>query len=124
MEDSATSTPGRRSHSMTRRTPLIRPPLWPPPARPRSFPPGRIFSRHVPAALALAAALLAGAAPAHAADRLARVVVVERAPATPAAERAVRGHGGAVGRPPPPAGGFLARVPLRAPPAPRPPPPP
>src|SRR4051794_29039871 len=117
MEDSATSTPGRRSHSMTRRTPLIRPPLWPPPARPRSFPPGRIFSRHAPAVLALAAALLAGAAPAHAADRLARVVVVERAPASPAAERAVRRHGGAVGRRLPLVGGFVARVPVRALPA-------
>src|SRR4051812_9099542 len=114
---SATPTPGRRSHSMTRPTPLIRSAPWPPPARSRSFPPGRIFSRHVPAALALAAALLAGAAPAHAADRLARVVVVERAPATPAAQRAVRGHGGAVGRRLPLAGGFVARVPVRALPA-------
>src|SRR4051812_12112000 len=117
MEDSATSTPGRRSHSMTRRNPLIRSTLWHPPARTRSFPPGRIFSRHAPAALALAAALLAGAAPAHAADRLARVVVVERAPASPAAERAVRRHRGAVGRRLPLAGGFVARVPVRALPA-------
>src|SRR3954447_4148982 len=117
MEDSATPTPGRRSHSMTRRNPLIRSTLWHPPARTRSFPPGRIFSRHAPAALALAAALLAGAAPAHAADRLARVVVVGRPPASPAAERAVRRHRGAVGRRLPLAGGFVARVPVRALPA-------
>src|SRR4051795_3763028 len=125
---SATPTPGRRSHSMTRRNPLIRSAPWQPPARSRSFPRGRIFSRHVPAALALAAALLAGAAPAHAADRLppprrvgrgARPPVGGRRagggpgappPATPAAERAVRGHGGAVGRRLPLAGGFVARV--------------
>src|SRR3954452_15127243 len=114
---SATPTPGRRSHSMTRRNPLIRSAPWHPPARSRSFPPGRIFSPPAPAALALAAALLAGAAPAHAADRLARVVVVERAPASPAAERAVRRHGGAVGRRLPLAGGFVARVPVLALPA-------
>src|SRR3954447_19265498 len=80
MEDSATPTPGRRSHSMTRRNPLTRSALWHPPARSRSFPPGRFLARPAPAALALPAALLAGGAPARAADRLARVVVVERAP--------------------------------------------
>jgi serine protease AprX len=90
---------------------------WHPPARTRPVPPGRILSRHAPAALALAAALLVGAAPAHAADRLARVVVVERAPASPAAERAVRRHAGAVGRRLPLAGGFVARIPARALPA-------
>src|SRR4051812_17714249 len=117
MEDSATPTPGRRSHSMTRRNPLIRSAPWHPPARSRSFPPGRIFPRPARAVLALPAALRAGGAPAHAAGRLARVVVVERAPASPAAERAVRRHGGAVGRRLPLAGGFVARVPVRALPA-------
>jgi serine protease AprX len=102
---------------MPRRTALIRFTLWHPPARSRPFPPGRFFSRHATAAMALAAALLASAAPAHAADRLARVVVVERAPASSAAERAVRRHGGAVGRRLPLAGGFAARVPVRALPA-------
>jgi serine protease AprX len=57
------------------------------------------------------------AAPARAADRLARVVIVERAPASPAAERAVRRQGGTVGRHLDLAGGFAARVPARALPA-------
>jgi len=118
MEDSATPTPARRFQPMTRRTTsLIRSLPWRPPARPRPLPPGRIFSRHATAALALAAALLAGAAPAHAAGRSARVVVVERAPASVAAERAVRRQGGTVGRRLPLAGGFVARVPARALPA-------
>src|SRR3954453_20076577 len=85
---SATPTPGRRSHSMTRRNPLIRSAPGPPPARSRSSPPGRIFSRHVPAALALAAALLAGAAPAHAADRLPLAAGGRRVAAAPAADGA------------------------------------
>ena len=69
--------------------------------------------------LALAAALLVSAAPAHAAapHRTAKVVVVERAPASAAAERAVRRLGGTVGRPLPLAGGFAARVPPTALPA-------
>jgi serine protease AprX len=67
--------------------------------------------------LALVVALLASAAPANAAGDLARVVVVERAPASPAAERAVRTHGGTVGRRLPLAGGFAARVPAGALPA-------
>src|SRR4051812_16158024 len=99
---------------LTRSTPLTR---WRPPARFRPIPPGRILSRHATAAMVLAAALLAGAAPAHAADRLARVVVVERAPASPAAERVVRRDGGAVERRLPLVGGFAARVPIRALPA-------
>jgi len=45
------------------------------------------------------------------------VVVVERAPASPAAERAVRRLGGTVGRPLPLAGAFAARVPRAALPA-------
>src|SRR4051812_46509290 len=101
---------------LTRSTPFS---LWRPPARSRPIPPGRILSRHATAAMALAAALLAGAAPAHAADRLARVVVVERAPASPAAERAVRRDGAAPPPPPPPAARGWG--PPRAPP-PRPPP--
>src|SRR3954447_8562179 len=100
--------------AMPRRTSLIRLTLWHPRARTRPFPPGRMLSRHAAAALVLAAALLAGAAAAHAADRLARVAVVARAPASPAAERAVRRHGGAVGRRLPLAGAFAARVPVRA----------
>jgi serine protease AprX len=71
--------------------------------------------------LALAAALLVGAAPAHASraparmiHRSVRVVVVERAPASTAAESAVRRAGGTVGRPLPLAGAFAARVPARA----------
>jgi serine protease AprX len=74
--------------------------------------------------VALAAALLVSAAPAHASaspatapDRAARVVVVERAPASSAAERAVVRAGGTVGRRLPLAGGFAARVPARALPA-------
>jgi serine protease AprX len=67
--------------------------------------------------VALAAALLVSAAPAHAADRLTRVVVVERTPAAHTAERAVRRHGGTVGRVLPLAGGFSARVPARSLPA-------
>jgi serine protease AprX len=102
---------------MNARTRLIRLSLWHPPARTGPFPPGRRSSRHAPAVVALAAALLVSAAPAHAADRLARVVVVERAPATHTAERAVRRHGGAVGRALPLAGGFSARVPARSLPA-------
>ena len=90
---------------------------WHPPARTAPIPPGRRFSRHAPAVLALVAALLVSAAPASAADRLVRVVVVERAPASPAAERAVRRHGGTVGRHLDLAGGFAARVPARALPA-------
>lgn len=73
--------------------------------------------RHAPAVVALAAALLMSAAPAHAAGRLAPVVVVERAPASAAAERAVRRLGGTVDRALPLAGGFAARVPSRALPA-------
>src|SRR3954447_24769161 len=103
--------------AMPRRTSLIRLTLWHPPARTRPFPPGRMLSRHAAAALVLAAALLAGAAPAHAADRLARAARGERAPASPAAERAVRRHGGAAGGRLPLAGGFVARVPVRALPA-------
>src|SRR3954453_6765230 len=109
---SAPPTPGRRSPSMTRRNPLIRSAPWHPPARSRSFPPGRIFSRHVPAALALAGGLLAGAAPAPARPPRPRAAppppraayrspgwgAAGPPPAPPAAERAVRGHGGAVGR--------------------------
>jgi serine protease AprX len=87
---------------------------WHPPARTGSFPPGRWFSRHAPAVVALAAALLVSAAPAHAAESVSRVVVVERAPASPAAERAVRRAGGSVGRRLALAGGFAARVPARA----------
>ncbi len=102
---------------MNRRTRLIRLSLWHPPARTGPIPPGRRASRHAPAVLALAAALLVSAAPAHAADHLARVVVVERAPATQAAERAVRRHGGTVGRALPLAGGFAARVPAGSLPA-------
>jgi serine protease AprX len=74
--------------------------------------------------VALAVALLVSAAPAHASaspatapDRAARVVVVERAPASSAAERAVVRAGGTVGRRLPLAGGFAARVPARALPA-------
>jgi serine protease AprX len=89
---------------MNATTRLIRLCQWHPPARTRRF-------------VALVAALLVGAAPAHAADRFARVVVVERAPASPAAERIVRRHGGTVGRRLPLAGGFAARVPARALPA-------
>ena len=99
---------------MNLRTRLNRLSPWHPPARSGSFPPGRRASRHAPAVVALAAALLASAAPAHAADRLARVVVVERTPSTPTAERAVRRHGGTVGRTLPLAGGFAARVPARS----------
>jgi serine protease AprX len=117
MEDSATPTRAHGPHPMTRRNHLTRLTLWHPPARARRIPPGRLLSRHAPAALALTAALLASTAPAHAADRLARVVVVERAPASPAAERVVRRHGGAVGRRLSLAGGFAARVPVRALPA-------
>src|SRR4051812_6402157 len=62
-----------RSH-LTRSPPLTR---WRPRARSRPTPPGGILPRHATAAMVLAAALLAGGAPAHAADRLARVVVVE-----------------------------------------------
>jgi serine protease AprX len=102
---------------MNRRTRLIRLSLWRPPARTGPIPPGRRSSRHAPAALALAAALLVSAAPAHAADHRTRVVVVERTPATQAAERAVRRHGGTVGRSLPLAGGFAARVPARSLPA-------
>jgi serine protease AprX len=102
---------------MNARTRLIRLSLWHPPARTGSIPPGRRASRHTPAVVALAAALLVGAAPAHAADSVARVVVVERAPATHTAERAVRRHGGTVGRALPIAGGFSARVPARSLPA-------
>jgi serine protease AprX len=67
--------------------------------------------------VALAAALLVSAAPAQAAEHLTRVVVVERAPATHTAERAVRRHGGTVARALPLAGGFAARVPARSLPA-------
>ena len=69
---------------------------------------------------ALAAALLVSAAPAPAstaAPRAARVVVVERSPSSPAAERTVRRLGGSVGRPLPLAGAFAARVPRTAVPA-------
>jgi serine protease AprX len=72
------------------------------------------FSRHAPAAVALAAALLVSAAPADAADRFMPVVVVERAAASPGAERLVQRLGGTVGRRLPLAGGFAARVPERA----------
>jgi serine protease AprX len=105
---------------MTPTTRPTRPSQWYPPARTGPIPPGRSpFSRHAPAVAALAAALLASAAPAHASltpapARAARVVVVERAPASTAAERAVRRLGGTVGRPLPLAGGFAARVPARA----------
>ena len=103
--------------SMNRRIRPIRLSLWHPPARTGPIPPGRRSSRHAPAVLALAAALLVSAAPAHAADHRTRVVVVERTPATQAAERAVRRHGGTVGRSLPLAGGFAARVPARSLPA-------
>src|SRR5689334_6903830 len=91
-----------------------------PPARSGPNPPGRKpLSRHAPAVLALAAALLVSAAPAQAAapHRTAKVVVVERAPASAAAERAVRRLGGTVGRSLPLAGSFAARVPSTALPA-------
>src|SRR4051794_2862880 len=93
---------------------------WPPRpscARPprTPHPPGRAPSScHAPAVVALAAALLVSAAPAHAADRFARIVVVERAPASQAAERLVRRAGGTVGRRLPLARGFSARVPAPA----------
>jgi serine protease AprX len=89
-----------------------------PPARSGPIPPGlKPLSRRVAAVVALAAALLVSAAPAHAsaaAHRTAKVVVVERAPASAAAERAVRRLGGSVGRSLPLAGGFAARVPATA----------
>jgi serine protease AprX len=102
---------------MNERIRLNRLSQWHPPARTGPFPPGRWSSRHASAVLALVAALLVSAAPAHAADRFARVVVVERAPAGTAAERAVVRHGGTVGRALPLAGGFAARVPARSLPA-------
>jgi serine protease AprX len=70
----------------------------------------------VAAVVALAAALLVSAAPAHAVapHRTAKIVVVERAPASAAAEHAVRRLGGTVGRSLPLAGGFAARVPSTA----------
>jgi serine protease AprX len=84
------------------------------------IPPGpRSLLRRAPAVVALAAALLVSAAPAHAARAVPaeRVVVVERTPASSAAERAVRRLGGTVGRALPLAGGFAARVPSPALPA-------
>jgi len=112
---------GALADLMPRTTRLIRPSQWYPPARTGPTPPGRSpFPRHAAAVLALAAALLVGAAPAHASHapartshRSVRVVVVERAPASTAAERAVRRAGGTVGRPLPLAGAFAARVPAR-----------
>jgi serine protease AprX len=91
-----------------------------PPARTGPNPPGRTsFSRRAPAVVALAAALLVSAAPAHAAPAPpeTRVVVVERAPSTAAAEHAVRRLGGTIRRELPLAGGFAARVPSTAVPA-------
>src|SRR4051812_3937920 len=102
---------------MNLRTRLNRLSQWHPPTRTGSTPPGRWSSRHASAAAALAAALLVNAAPAHAADRATRVVVVERAPASHAAERAAVRHGGTVGRALPLAGGFAAPVPARSLPA-------
>src|SRR3954452_4646944 len=107
----------RRPISMNVRTRLNRMSQWHPPARTGPFPPGRRSSRHASAVLALVAALLVSAAPAQAADRFMRVVVVERAPAGTAAERAVVRHGGTLGRALPLAGGFAARVPARSVPA-------
>src|SRR4051812_7565400 len=99
---------------MNLRTRLNRLSQWHPPTRTGSTPPGRWSSRHASAAAALAAALLVNAAPAHAADRATRVVVVERAPASHAAERAAVRLGGAVGRALPLAGAFTARLPARS----------
>ena len=113
--------PARRSSNQMKPTRLIRPSRRHPPARSGPIPPGRKpLSRRAPAVLALAAALLVSAAPAQAAappHRTANVVVVERAAASPAAERAVRRLGGTVGRSLPLAGGFAARVPATALPA-------
>ena len=70
--------------------------------------------------MALVAALLMGAGPAYGAAPaagVAPVVVAERAPASPAAERLVRRLHGTVARALPLAGGFAARVPVGALPA-------
>src|SRR6185503_5975424 len=113
--------PARRSPNQMKPARLIRSSRRHPPARSGPIPPGRTpLSRRAPAVLALAAALLVSAAPAQAAappHRTAKVVVVERAPASPVAERAVRRLGGTVGRSLPLAGGFAARVPSTALPA-------
>jgi len=112
--------PARRSLSkMKPFTRLTRSSRRHPLARSGPIPGRRPLSRRAPAVLALAAALLVSAAPAQAAapHRTAKVVVVERAPASAAAERAVRRLGGTVGRSLPLAGGFAARVPSTALPA-------
>jgi serine protease AprX len=83
-------------------------------------PPGRDATplrRMLLLAAAALAVLAAPAGAAHAAPAAQRVVVVERAPASPAAERVVRRLGGTVGRRLPIAGAFAARVPHRALPA-------
>jgi len=90
--------------------------------RPSSSGPAAIARRARAAAgliLACAAALLLlpGAAPAATGPAATRVVVVERAPASTAAERLVRRLGGHPGRALPLAGGFAARVPAGALPA-------
>src|SRR3954469_23724109 len=103
--------------SMNQRTRLNRLSQWHPPARTGPIPPGHWSSRHASAVLARGPPLRVSAAPAQAADRFARVVVVERAPAGTAAERAVARHGGTVGRRLALAGGVAARVPARSLPA-------